>query len=365
VKSLRLRAASLPILAFVLVAGLANAEPSAAQKAMASQFFDDAEKLMASGKTADGCAKYAESQRLDPQLGTLLHLADCYEKVGKTASAWATFKDAVEIAAQRKDGREPKARAKVADLEARLPKLVVTLTGRAPAGIEVRQDGEIVGRAAWGSPVPVDPGRHRITAKAPGCEQWFTSVDVPPGASSTRVAVPELLPESAPVAAQPVPVAPAPAAPPLAPPPYAPPPTAPSPPPAIGPQPAELSASGGGSTQQTIGYVVGGVGVVGLGMGAVFGLTMKSKLSDRDAVCGPNYLCTSTDQVDQITQLTNDARGAATVSGVSFAIGGAALVTGVVLLLTAPSNEPKKTGAIDVRPWVGPSSAGAAVGGLW
>src|ERR1700690_321489 len=76
------------------------AESSAASKAVATQLFDDAQALLAKGELASACAKYAESQRLDPQLGTLLHLGDCYERLGKTASAWASFKDAIVIASQ-------------------------------------------------------------------------------------------------------------------------------------------------------------------------------------------------------------------------------------------------------------------------
>src|SRR5580765_5714710 len=79
---------------------------AAHDKAMASQLFDDAEKLFGSGKSAEACPKYNESYRLDPQLGTLLHLGECYAKLGKTAAAWVSFKDAVELAVQKSDPRE-------------------------------------------------------------------------------------------------------------------------------------------------------------------------------------------------------------------------------------------------------------------
>jgi hypothetical protein len=361
VKSIHVRVFPLPILGFVLVASLASADPSPAQKAVASQFFDDAEALMASGKPGDACPKYAESQRLDPQLGTLLHLADCYEKVGKTASAWTTFKDAVEIASQRKDGREGIARSRVANLDGKLPKLVVTLAGKAPKDIELRQDGEVVGSASFGAPVPVDPGKHTVTAKAVGYKAWSTSVDVPAGAGSTRVVVPELEPEAAELAS-PAPLAPAPVEPaPTALAATAPPPSGP----VSAPPPAQPPASDRGSTQRTIGYVVGGAGVVGLAVGAIFGFKSKSKASNREDVCGPAGLCTTTAEVDEINRLSDEARSAGTVASVSLAVGGAALATGIVLLLTAPSGEPKAAGAIDVRPWVGPGVAGAALGGAW
>src|SRR5258708_23462705 len=101
---------------------------------MATQLDDDADKEFGEGNFASACSKYGESQRLDPQLGTLLHLADCYEKAGKTASAWASFKDAIEIAARKNaaglnEAREKTPRARAATLEAKLSTLPPTGSG--------------------------------------------------------------------------------------------------------------------------------------------------------------------------------------------------------------------------------------------
>ncbi|HEX5098164.1 MAG TPA: hypothetical protein VFV94_01635, partial [Polyangiaceae bacterium] len=91
--------------AFVALSGMLLTAQVSAQDARAAAVlaYDQAEALMAAGKVAEACPRYAESQKLDPQLGTLLHLADCLEKKGQTASAWAAFRDASEIAEQRGD----------------------------------------------------------------------------------------------------------------------------------------------------------------------------------------------------------------------------------------------------------------------
>ena len=147
------------------MAGTAGAQaPAAENAAAASQLFDEAQQLMAEGKAAAACPKYAESQRLDPQLGTLLYLAECYASVGRTASAWVSFKAAVEIAAQKKDPREAKARTRLAELDAKLSRMTISVAPRTQP-VEIRRDGELVGSAMWGSPIPVDPGRHTITAR--------------------------------------------------------------------------------------------------------------------------------------------------------------------------------------------------------
>src|SRR6188768_4533635 len=76
----------------------AHAEAGAAQKAAAESLFDDGLKAMKSGHFAEACPKLEESERIDPAIGTLLYLGECYEKTGRTASAWATFREAASLA---------------------------------------------------------------------------------------------------------------------------------------------------------------------------------------------------------------------------------------------------------------------------
>lgn len=318
---------------------------SAQEKAMASQLFDDAEKLMAESKFAEACPKYAESHRLDPQLGTLLHLAECFDHSGKTASAWASFKDGVEIAAQRGDPREPKIRQRVAELEKKLPKLIIAVPPSAPPDLEVTQDGNVVGRAVWGSAVPLDPGVHTIAAKAAGRKPWSQAIQIAPAGGTVQLAVPDLAPADSAPAPTPTPE----------PTPFVPPPSEQPP-----PQADAGTPSSPGSAQRTLGFVTAGVGVVGLGVGVAFTLQRSSKLSDRDDLCPVNNCPGGFDDGLQprVDDLTDQARTAQTIAIIGFAAGGALTAAGLALIFTAPKGE-----HVAVTPIATPQFQGFAVAG--
>src|SRR5512145_844270 len=84
-----------------LVTRLAQAGP--ADVAAAEALFREAESLWETGDHASACPKLAESQRLDPQRGTLERLGACYEATGKTASAWTTYAILFEAAQRASD----------------------------------------------------------------------------------------------------------------------------------------------------------------------------------------------------------------------------------------------------------------------
>src|SRR5262249_20675918 len=148
------------------------------------------------GRLDQACPKLAESQRLDPGSGTALHLADCYERQGRTASAWSVFAEA-QMLAQRAGNkpREDEATRRMRLLEPQLSKLLLQpAPADASGGLAVRLDGHPIAAAGLGSPLPVDPGTHTVEATAPGRQPWRTVVPVAPAAGTVTVQIPRLGP---------------------------------------------------------------------------------------------------------------------------------------------------------------------------
>lgn len=172
------------LLALVALSGSARAADTATAQAL----FDDAKKLMAAGKYADACPKLEESQSLAPGLGTQFNLALCYENLGKTASAWSLYLEVAGGArAANQLDREKVARQQAAALEGKLSRLTITVSDP-PEGIEVKRDGKPVGRAQWGTAIPIDPGEYTLTATAPGKKAWESKITIDkPGTETVEV----------------------------------------------------------------------------------------------------------------------------------------------------------------------------------
>ncbi|HKA86364.1 MAG TPA: hypothetical protein VKE22_01820 [Haliangiales bacterium] len=315
--------------------------PAGAQsKALAEAAFKEARRLVRQGKVAEACPKFEASLKLDPAPGTQLNLADCYARLGRTASAWAIF---VEVAEKdTKAARAAEARRRAKALEPKLSRL--TVSAENADGLRVTRDGEDI-TALLGVAVPVDPGRH-VVAATRGGDKWSEDVAVGDAASATATvphfwkdAVETTQPPEPPAEPRPVPPAPAPAAP------------APEAPPAA-------PESG---RDRTWAWIVGGVGVAAVATGLVFGGIAKSRWdSSRDLGChdnaAGNWECPPGDAYDKATS----AKSAATASTVFVVAGGAALVGGGVLWFVAPR---KTESPVSVVPAAAPGELGVVVRG--
>ena len=300
------------------------------------------------GDLDKGCSAIAESHRLDPRPGTLFTLAECEAKRGHIASAYVRYGDYLALlqtlppsqkARQRQQGREKVAREQRAALVPQVPELTVVLAPGVPRGAIVKRDGEILADASLGLSLPVDPGDHLMMLELSGRQPFEQRVRLAPGEKKQVT-----LEAGAPLEAAPLPTAtPAPAVTPM------------TPPPDAGSRP-------GPSGQRVAGYVVGAVGLAGLGVGAALGgAAMAQRDSAMCGVGGDKYACTP-----EGFQTIESARTLGKASTVGLGAGGVLAATGLILLVTAPRRvEPApKAGR---APWVvaGPmavDATGALVG---
>lgn len=281
----------------------AVAEPATGPQAAAEALFERAQKLIDGGQIAEACEKLAASQELDPRLGTQLHLADCYDRAGRTASAWALFREVQERSRRAEQlDREQIARERAGVLEAKLSRLELRVAAtREEPGLTLALAGSPVPKASWNVPLPVDPGSVVVEARAPGKKPWATRITIQPGPAIQIIELPKLVTLA---------VAP--------------------PAPAAAPARTEPRS---GSAQRTLGWLTGGLGLAALVAGGVLGyraysLDKSSKVECREDE--PNA-CTP-----RGAALREQASGAAQLSTITAASGALLAVGGLTLVMAAP-----------------------------
>ena len=241
----------------------------------------------------------------------------------------AEFREARAMAERdHRDDRVAFAEEHMKALEPRLSMLVIAVGPDADRpDLTVTRDGIALGRAAWGTRIPVDPGGHVVEAAAPGKVRRRVEILVGrDGDVQTATLAP--LEDEAPPPAPPPLVAPPPA-PVFVPPPPPPPPEAPPPPRGL-------------SSRRVWALASAGVGVLGVGAGTVLGIRAISLHND------PNAICTSTCSSTAIS-LNNQAKFAADASTVSFAVGLVGLGVGTFLWLGDSTQVTAGIGSLDVR----------------
>lgn len=170
--------------------------------------------------------------------------------------------------------------------------------------------------------MPVDPGKTTIEIAAPGYRKANVDVTIPVQAPAPiEIILPALVEDpNAGANPEPMPAAPVPEAGSKTELPSAPPP----PPPEQAP-----------SSQKTLGLVLGGVGIVALGVAAVFTVTGYSDYKDSLDDCSPgNENACGVDGKG----LRDDARSDLNLATIVGSAGVAVLGTGVVLYVTAPAS---------------------------
>lgn len=299
-----------------------------AQGPEAEALFREAKKLMKQHAFAAACEKFEASEHLEPAPGTELNLADCREKTGQTASAWAMFVKAAQTAKRSGDrNREAEATRRAAALEPRLAYLTIAVAKPARvAGLVVRRNDIVVDVGQYDQPVPVDPGEYTVTAEAPGRDSWQDAISI--GKTNKTVEVPQLD----------LAIAPAPPTRPI------------ETPPVRAPETSSVWTA-----RRKAAAVLGALGVAAVGTGIGFGVRANHFESQSDAICQTSR-CNNPDAIE----LNRKARRDGLIATIG-TISGGAMVVGAIALWIAGGAKPHH--GISIVPSIGP--AGISLGGTY
>lgn len=96
------------------------------------------------------------------------------------------------------------------------------------------------------------------------------------------------------------------------------------------------------SSQKTVGFVVGGAGILALGAGIFFGLRTLDLKKEYDELC-PGSICDPPSNEPRGRQAYDDGKTSSLLSTIGFGVGIVAIGVGVYLVLTAPKSPPPVT----------------------
>jgi len=291
------------LLLFFFSAGTPAYAQSSDAEARATKLFEEGRSLARQGRCADAVDLFQASLREATGVGPLLNLGNCYEQMGKPATAQRWFIRAAEVARERHDPRAAEATERARALEPRISDLTVRVATPDEADLELRLDGEPLDRARWNVAARVDPGTHVVEASSPR-RHTSLRVVVGDGGQHAELVVPAPAPESSPSSTRPA-------------------------------SAVATDEKSDGSTLRTLGWGAGAVGTGAIAVGAVFGVLSMidhGKVVDR---CPAYPTCPVTSR-SEIDDTNSAARTKGTVATISIVAGAVLVAGGIVLLLTAP-----------------------------
>jgi len=278
---------------------------ASAQGSEADTLFRKGREAADRGDYETACARFGESLRLDPATGTLLNLGDCEEHRGHLATALHYYQSAIGRLSLN-DDRLPIVRERIASLRSRAPRVYIRVDTKAPSSTTVTLDGADVALSKLGEALEVDAGPHTIVVDATGFGENRYGFEAHPGQTQEVMVAP-----GDPVGGS--------VEPPVA-------------TPKGTPTPPESEEPSHG--QRTLGFVVAGVGAVGLVVGTITGAMAIGKESTRKDNCDANDVCNQTGY--------DAAQSGKTLAGIStyaFVVGAAGITAGLFLVLTSPSHD--------------------------
>jgi hypothetical protein len=316
----RPRRAGFIALLFALMALTASSYAQSPEE-QARALFQEGRTLMEENRHEEACQKFTDSLAVYASIGAQLNLGRCFEVTGRFASAFAAYKRAASMARRAGDGeRADAAEGLATGIRDQLSVIVIEANARA-ADLEVTLDGTRVAPGAFSTPLPVDPGSHRVVAKSPGHSPWSKALMVRGKGEKYTVRVPQLQEAGA---------------------------GAPAPPP---PVEEDTSPSEGPDPLLVGGLVLAPLGTAGVIVGAVFG---GLALKDRNQALEDPTLCPNKECTPEGREVIKRSESRGIVSTVGIVVGAVALAGGVTMIIISSLDDGDQASA-ELR--IGPTSA--------
>jgi hypothetical protein len=198
--------------------------------------------------------------------------------------------------------------------------------GNGLPGVRVSMDGKVLIEKIDGQAVDVNPGTHTFTFEAADGTKTEVQIVVAEGEKDKRIAATMVKAGATPAFQGAAPAS------------------------ALPEEPVARASS---APWKTVGIVTTGVGVVGLGLGTVFGLEASSKKSS--AGCDSNSRCPTPSAVNTLSNAQSDGN----VATGFFIAGGVLTAGGVLIWALAPNSR------VQVAPSVGTNAAALLLRGVW
>jgi tetratricopeptide (TPR) repeat protein len=126
--------------------------------------FAEGRALEEVGRWADALTRFEDVARARPTAHVTFHIALCLDHLGRFLAAEQVYRAAITAAGAGAPDVAADARARLAELEPRIPRIFIALEGE-PRGVALLLNGAPVSAATF---VRVDPGPHTVVATRDG-----------------------------------------------------------------------------------------------------------------------------------------------------------------------------------------------------
>jgi len=287
------------------------------------------------GRFAEAVDYFTRAEEIIHATPHLLYIARSSAKLGRLIAAREAYLKIVQEEVAPKGPRifvetKAQAEAELAELEPRIPQVTIVLEGAGSDEVEVLRDGELLPAVLVGIAQPMDPGEHTFEAKGKHRTPVTQKVMIREGAHETVVLKLGAKSQGKAVAGA----------------------------------KDEVERDQKGKPGLVVaGYSALGLGLVGGVLGTVFLVQSNDSYRTADEIyaqCtpGPSGVVCDSSQLSEINRLDSEGQTQTIVGATALAVGGAAVVTGVVLLVVGGKANKKAASASHLQPLVGLGTVG-------